>query len=272
MENAQVHTSRAGTVPARPLAGRVALITGASAGIGAAIARELARQGARVILVARRQVELDSIAREIAAEGGDARVVPADLTDLAAVASLPARAEASAGPVDLLVNNAGMGWSLPVAHMSADEMMRIMQLNLLAPMLLTRALLPGMLERRQAAIISIASVAGHIAVDPLYSGSKYGLRGFMLALRRQLAGTRVSVSVVSPGFIRTGLTRGMRLPLPGPQVVARAVARLATHPRREVVVPRYYWLAIVLERLFPRMFDRALRPRRAPRSPKVAAR
>lgn len=253
-----------------PLTGRVAIVTGASSGIGAAVAQELARQGARVVLAARREEELRTQVEAITGWGGEALAVPTDITDPAQRDALVARTLEAYGAIDILVNNAGIGWARPFARTTPEEITHMVALNLLGALLLTRAVLPGMLERRRGTIIAIASVAGHLAVDPLYSGTKYGLRGAMLSLRRQLRGTGVSVSVVSPGFIRTKMTRRNRLPMPGPEIVARSVARLATHPRREVIVPWYYHIPIWLDRAFPWLLDVGYHPqppRREPPSP-----
>lgn len=248
---------------AQKVRGAVALVTGASSGIGAATALELARRGAKLALAARRADELAGVAAAITQAGGEARVFPTDVTDPRQVECLAADVVAAFGRVDVLINNAGIG-APPLIDSSEEEIARIVDVNLRAPMLLTRALLPGMLERKRGAIISIASVAGHIATDPLYSGTKFGLRGFSIALHRQLRGSGVTASLVSPGFIRTPLTSARRARLPGPEIVARAVARLVERPKREVVVPRYYRGAIWAERLLPWLADRALAGRRRP--------
>ena len=251
---------------AQPLAGRVALVTGASSGIGAATARELARRGAKVALAARRADELDAQAQAIRAAGGEASAIPADVTDPAQVEALVARTIAQYGQIDILVNNAGIGWQRAFVGTSPEDIVRMLDTNLRGVILLTHAALPGMLARHHGAIITVASVAGHVAVDPLYSATKYGVRGFSLSLRRQLLGSGVSVSVVSPGFIRSNMTRRNRLPMPGPDLVARAIADLAAHPRREVVTPRYYRPLIWTERALPWLADRFLRPPQRGRS------
>jgi NADP-dependent 3-hydroxy acid dehydrogenase YdfG len=250
----------------RPLAGEVAIVSGASSGIGAATALELARRGARVAIAARRVDELNAQARAIKAAGGEAVVIPTDVADPAQITRLVQQTIEHFGRVDLLVNNAGYGSGKPLAETSPEAITQIVNVNMLGSMLLTRAVLPGMLERRHGVIISVASVAGHLAISPLYSGTKFGLRGFMLSLRRELLGSGVSVSVISPGFIHANPDDG-RDGLPGPEIIARAIADLAQHPRREVIRPRYfhipffYHIATWIEHLFPWAVDLATRPR-----------
>jgi len=248
----------------RVLADEVAIVTGASSGIGAATARELARRGARVALAARRADELAAQVRAITDAGGTAIAVPTDVADATQIARLAERVVEAFGRVDILVNNAGIDlreaeW---LATAPPEAIAQMVNVNLLAVALLTRAVLPGMLERRHGTIISIASVSGHIAVDPLYSGTKFGVRGFTLGLRRQVARKGVAVCVVSPGYIRTPLTAGRHIPMPGPELVARTVADLVVHPRREVIVPRVYRAAVWIDRLFPWLPDLVLSPRR----------
>ncbi|HEV2460615.1 MAG TPA: SDR family oxidoreductase [Ktedonobacterales bacterium] len=242
---------------ARSIEGEVAIVTGASSGIGAATALELGRHGAKVALAARRADELAGVAQAIKQDGGEALVIPTDVTDPGQVERLVRQVTDAYGRVDVLVNNAGIGASGKLAEMPTQEFVQVVYANLLGPMLLTRAVLPGMIARRHGAIISVASVAGHVAVNPLYSATKFGMRGFSLSLRRELQGTGVSASVVSPGFIRTPMTAYQRGPLPGPEIIARTIARLIVHPRRELIVPRYYHGAVWVERLFPWLVDRA---------------
>jgi short-subunit dehydrogenase len=112
-----------------------------------------------------------------------------------------------------------------------------------------------MLERRHGAIISVGSLSGRVAMEPVYSATKYGLRGFSLALRRQLAGTGVSVSLVSPGNINTGMTGHITARMPEPALVATAVADLVTHPRREVIIPARHYVIAWLEQVLPTLAD-----------------
>lgn len=234
----------------------VAIVTGASSGIGAATARELARQGATVVLAARRAGELDMQAQVIRAVGGEAVAIPTDVTDATQVALLVERTLATFGRVDVLVNDAGAGWRTPLALSTQDGITALVDVNLLGAMQLTRAVLPGMLERRHGAIISVGSLSGRVAMEPLYSATKYGLRGFSLALRRQVAGSGVSVSLVSPGNINTAMTSHVAARMPEPGQLATTIAGLIRRPRREVVFPRRHYAIAWLEQTLPSVADR----------------
>lgn len=218
-----------------PLAGRV-LLTGASGGIGQAIARMLAARGATVLLSGRRRDALEPLAREI---GGE--VLTSDLADPDQVSAL---AEA-AGPVDLLVANAGLPASGHFSSFSERDIDSALNVNLRAPIQLSRALMGGMVERRHGHLVFISSLSGKAASggSALYSATKFGLRGFALALRADLASSGVGVSTILPGFIRgAGMFHdsGARLP-PGvgtrtPRDVADAVARAVERNRAEIDV------------------------------------
>ena len=243
------------------LDGEVAIVTGASSGIGAATARELAGRGAVVVLAARRADALEAQAEAIREAGGRAVAIPTDVTDGKQLARLADRTATTFGRIDILVNNAGANWARPLASTEPDDVVALLEVNLVGAMLLTRAVLPGMLERGHGAVVSIGSLSGRVAMEPVYSASKYGLRGFSLALRRQLAGSGVSVSLVSPGNVRTAMTAHVDTRLPGPELVARTVAELVTHPRREVVIPGRHYAIAWLEQALPRMADFTYRRR-----------
>ena len=240
------------TAPAaRP---RVIVLTGASSGIGLATARELAARGHRLVLAARRTEQIAALARELDPTGVRVLAVPTDVTDDASRRALVAAATGHFGHIDVLVNNAGVtvehGWWWDDA-----DPLRLLRVNLEAPVELVRLVLPAMRARGHGHIVNIASVAGIVATNGLYSASKFGLRGFSLGLRRELLGTGVQVSIVSPGFVKSEMTASARLPMPGPEVVARAVADVLERPQREVVVPSAYRALAWLDRHLPALSD-----------------
>lgn len=191
---------------AERFAGKVAVVTGASAGIGSAVARMLAAEGARVALVARTPDVLEWVAGEIRGAGGDAKAFPADVRDHAACAALLAAVAADLGGVDVLVNNAGANHRGPVEEQDPAALAQIIDVNLTAPIVLTRLALPYLRRRGGGAIVNVASIAGQIPVahEATYSASKSGLRAFTFALREELEGTGITVSAVSPGPVDTG--------------------------------------------------------------------
>lgn len=182
------------------------LVTGASRGLGAALGRELLARGHRVVLTARNAAELAQATDTLRAEHGE-RVhwFAADLSDAAQAASLVAEVEQRFGALDALVNNAGIGAWKPLVEWSAQEVVACVNLNLLAPMLLSRAVLPGMVLRRRGLIVNMAS---DLARRPLanmapYVATKYGLLGFSGSLLREAKANGIKVSAVLPGIIDT---------------------------------------------------------------------
>lgn len=240
----------------------VALITGASRGIGAATARELARRGYALALTARSADALAALVAELQRGGCQALAIPADLCAPAAAETIVNAAHDHFGRVDVLINNAGVGsGGRTISHVADEDIERMMATNLHAPIALTRAILPSMIERRSGAIIFVASIAAHIGLPTsvIYAASKFGLRGFAIGLRREVARCGVHVTLVSPGFIDTDMAKALGgTPKAPPELVAKTIARALTHPRREFFVPRYYRLAIWLDRACPGFFDWAL--------------
>lgn len=134
--------------------------------------------------------------------------------------------------------------------------LRVLRVNLESPIELVRLVLPEMQARGSGHIVNIGSVAGRVATNGMYSASKAGLRGFSHGLRRELLGSGVEVSLVAPGFVQSEMTAKARLPMPGPEVVARAVADVLERPRPEVTVPRVYAALATLNALVPALGDR----------------
>jgi len=187
------------------LGGRSALVTGASGGIGGAIAKVLYAQGAKVVLSGTREPAL----RELAAELGErAYVAPCDLSDAAQVAGLVETAEKAAGQVDILVNNAGLTRDGLAMRMSDDDWQAVLDVNLGAAFRLARGAMRGMMKRRWGRIVSVTSVVGVMgnAGQANYAASKAGLIGMSKSLAREVASRGVTVNCIAPGFISTPMT------------------------------------------------------------------
>jgi short-subunit dehydrogenase len=226
----------------------IIVLTGASSGIGEATARRLAREGHTLILAARRIDRLQALAAEL---GPNVHPFQVDLAQPDQMKVLADWTAQRFGGIDIWINNAGMGGPVPWWSMGLKPIQKVVNLNLVAPLASVEAALPYMEGRPGAQFINVASVAGHIGSVGLYSATKFGLRGLTEAMRRELKSRGIGVSLVSPGFIRTEMTAGVRLPMPGPEIVAEVIARLIRRPRRKVVVPGWYRLLIWLERLLP---------------------
>jgi short-subunit dehydrogenase len=187
----------------KDLRGRNALVTGASGGLGTHIARRLAREGMNVAVSGRREDALTLIAKELSGLGVKSEAVPADLADLDQIGSLVGRSEDRLGPIDLLVNNAGIEITSSFTGYAVGELRTVVDVNLTAPLLLTRLLTPGMLERGRGHVVFISSAAGKVgtAYQEPYSATKAGLVALTQSLRAEYLASEVGFSVVCPGFI-----------------------------------------------------------------------
>lgn len=190
------------------LDGRVALVTGASGGIGAGIARVLHAQGAAVVLSGTRSDALETLAGEL---GERAHVAPADLRQPAAADGLIAAAEAAAGPLHILVNNAGLTRDMLALRLKDEDWATVLDVDLAAPFRLARAALRGMVRRRAGRIISIGSVVGSTgnAGQANYAAAKAGLVGMTKALAQEVGSRSITINVVAPGYIDTAMTAGL---------------------------------------------------------------
>lgn len=252
------------------LCGKNALLTGGSRGIGPAIAHALAQAGVNVALVARSADKLAVVAQEVSLRGVRVITIPADIADPAVWSALLARAEAELGPLDLLINNAAIEQVSPFVAQTLQDIQRIIETNLTAPMALTRLALPGLLQRGSGHIVNIASIAGKKAppYNAVYGATKAGLIEWTGALRGELEGTGVSASVVCPGFIAEagmfvdhygGQPAPWLLGTSPPEAVARAVVQAIRQDALEVLVtPRPARLGLAIYALWPGLGNRFL--------------
>jgi short-subunit dehydrogenase len=221
------------------LSGRKALLTGATGGLGRAIAAALAARGAQLVLSARDADALAAMAVELPGDGHS--VAAADLAEPGAAERLAAEVDA----IDVLVANAGLPGAGRLEDFSAAQVERALRVNLEAPVLLARALYPGMVERGSGHLVFIASLSGKAASPrtSIYNATKFGLRGFALGLRSDLAPAGVGVSIVSPGFIRDAgmFAESGAKPPPGmgtasPEQVGAATVKAIEHDKVEIAV------------------------------------
>ncbi len=252
------------------LSGKVVLITGASSGFGEDAARLFARQGCKVVLAARRLERLQALADQIQREGGEAFSVPVDVAELDEIELMVQTALDVYGRIDILFNNAGFGrinW-LETLDPGRDIETQI-KVNLLGTIQVTRAVLPHMIRQRSGQIITMSSVAGVIAAPlyTIYSATKFGVRAFSDALRREVAPFGIKVSCIFPGPARTEfgqhtgqsearkrlkVLQGLSL---SSEYVARCVVNLAEHPRRSLIIPWWFRVVVGFDTLFPWVVD-----------------
>jgi short-subunit dehydrogenase len=252
----------------------VVLITGASSGIGAALAREFARQGADVVLLARRRDRLEALAKEIEGSGRRALALTADVTVDGDLERAVAATQTTLGRLDVVVANAGFGVVGPVERLALDDYRRQFETNVFGVLRTSRAAMT-LLKAARGRLVIIGSVAGHIATagSSPYAMSKFAVRGLAEALGYELWPDGVSVTLVSPGFVEseirrvdnTGVLRGeVREPLPAWLVVpapraARQIVRAVARRRREVVVTGHGKLAVFLQRHVPWLLGAIIR-------------
>lgn len=221
------------------LRGASVLVTGATGGLGRAIARELAGRGARLVLTGRQERALADLAGEL---GSEAQALAGDLANPEGLGKVVS----GAGEIDVLVANAGLEAAEPLDDLSADEIRETVEVNLIVPALLAQAFLPSMIDRGQGHLVFMSSLAGKVATSgngPLCTATKWGLRGLGLGLRLDLRGTGVGVSTVFPGPVRdAGMFASTEVSLPrgvgtsSPEDVARAVAKAIIDGKPEVEV------------------------------------
>jgi len=224
------------------LEGLGAVVTGGGRGIGQAVARTLAEAGARVVLAARTVTEIQAVARELGGAGCDVGAERCDVTDPEAVEGLRRRALERLGAVDILVNNAGVATSAPLKSQTLEDWRRLFAVNVEGAFLVTRAFLPGMIERGRGRVVNVASVAGRTGAPYLaaYTASKHALVGFTRALAAEVAARGVTVNAVCPGYVDTPLTeRSIENIVARTRMNAQEARRqlVATNPQGRMIEP-----------------------------------
>ena len=252
------------------IAGKTILLTGASRGIGACIAGELAKQQAIVVGVSRSKAELERVCADIRTTGGKAIAIPGDISQVEQLSTLVKEIEDRVGSIDILINNAGIEIYRAFPDYSLAQIQSVLSVNLIAAMELTRLVLPTMLRQHSGHIVNIASLGskkGH-PYDSAYSASKAGLLVWADALRQELADTEVEISSICPGYIADcGMFADTGIPAPSlagmskSQDVARAVVRAIAQNRAEIIVngglitENLTKLLLAIEQFFPRLGD-----------------
>ena len=250
------------------LANRTVLITGASGGIGGAIARQLVTRGASLILVNRQREKLEALAGELRAAGGEVLTLVGDLSVAGQAASLVQSAIEQAGSVDVLINCAGVQNFGFFAQESAADTATLFNVNTLAPIAMVNAVLPHMLQQHKGQIVNVGSIFGSIGFPCFasYSASKFALRGFSEALRRELVGSGVGVTYVAPRFTRTGFNRSvvarmadaLKMSQDEPESVAASVITSIERDEHDRYLGWPEKLFVRINSLLPRLVDSSL--------------
>lgn len=247
---------------------KTVVITGATGGIGNQIALAFGDGGARLALVGRNREKLLQIAGECREKGYKVIPVEADIRRDEDIKKIVEKTHAELGPIDILINNAGAMAFNPVGQYTGEEVEDLIMTNIYGPIRLTQAVLPGMLARRHGRIVNIGSIFGSLSFPyfSIYSASKYAIRGFSEALRRELEGTDVGVTYVAPrgtktsqseGFLEMAKKTGMNMDQP--EKVARIILDAVVADAKEVYLGRPERFFIFLNKLFPSVIDKALR-------------
>lgn len=248
------------------LDGITALVTGAGSGIGRALALELARRGTRLILLGRTEAALEAT-RALLPDPAAAHILCLDLADPQARQEIAGRVQELGGRLDLLINNAGLVDAAPLAQQDEESWRRMLEVNLLAPMVITRALLPLLRASGQGRVVNVGSMFGDIAFPffAAYSATKFGLRGWSEALRRELADQDVDVTYCAPRGTRTpaadgfaGYAKAFGMQLDAPEKVARTLADGIARDARDIYPRGPERLFLLVQRLFPAQVDKGV--------------
>lgn len=256
------------------IAGKTVVLTGASRGIGASIARALAREKATVVCISRSEAKLAEICAEIDELGGKGISFPFDISQVDSLSVLVENIQQQVGAINILINNAGMEIYRNFSEYTLAELQTVLSTNLLAAMELTRLVLPSMLARGTGQIVNMASTSGKkgAAYNSIYSASKGGLVMWSDALRQELTGTGVGVSTICPGYIcGKGMTADSGVPIPSlagistPEAVTKKTLKAIALNQAEVIINQDLIteittkLLFALGQFFPRMSDRLYR-------------
>lgn len=266
-----------------PFKGKVAVVTGASVGIGRELALQLAGQGAKVVLAARDKARLNEVAEECRGRGGEAMAVPTDVSDKAACRNLIERTVAEHGEIDLLINNAGYGLTADLIDIEDICLLEeLMQVNFNGSLYCTYYALPHIVKAR-GRIVGISSIAGYFSSpgSSAYNASKFAMRGFFNALRMELAGRGVSVTMIYPGYVITefaarvkdkhGNERGdkaaemYKKSMMSAEACARITLRAVAKRKREVLMTVQAKIGRWVHLLLPGLLDRMVRKYRTGR-------
>ncbi|HEV3261246.1 MAG TPA: SDR family NAD(P)-dependent oxidoreductase [Gemmataceae bacterium] len=229
-------------------ANRVVVITGASSGIGQALARVLAAEGCKVGLVARRKDKLDALAEEIRHAGGTAATAIADVGDRVQTLAAIGEVRSKLGPVDVLVANAGVGTPTTLEPLNVADVESMTRVNYLGVVYAIEAVLPEMLQRGQGHLAAVSSLAGYTGLpgESGYCASKAAVISFMNGLRIQLRNRGIAVTTICPGFVRTPMTDVMHAPMPWMMEAEQAARRIARALRRRRKVYNFPWQTTLL--------------------------
>ncbi|REJ78447.1 MAG: SDR family NAD(P)-dependent oxidoreductase [Acidobacteria bacterium] len=227
-------------------------LTGASSGIGSEMAVQMARKGAVLGLLARRESELEKVAEAVIAEGGEARVFPGDVTDMQNVKAAVDAFKDEFGKVDILIANAGVGGNnKETREIQNDAVARVININLIGAVNSVSAVLPQMLEQGSGHLVAISSLAGFrgLPKSAAYSGSKAGMSAFFESLRVDFAPKGIDVSIIAPGFIKTPLTSGRSKKLPFVLELEDGAARIVKAIEKKKAFYAFPWQLATLVRL-----------------------
>lgn len=242
---------------------KVVLMTGASSGIGRAVAVQLGVEGAKVALVARREDQLDDVARAVRAAGGETLVLPADVSDREAAAQVVDAAQREWGHIDTVIANAGVGVTRPAHKLRIDDVEAMIRVNYLGAVYVVLSALPQMVERKSGHLVGVSSLAAYRGLPGSagYSASKAALSAFFESLRVDLRPHGILVTTVHPGFVRTPMTDKNKFPMPflmDVDTAARIMVQGIKAGRSEVNFPWQLAGIMTAVRRFPNLlFDRA---------------